>query len=80
MKRITITLDEEILDQAREVAAKRGRSLDAIVEEFLKQLCGIESEGANNRMEIWLEDTFKLFDKTVKPRRIRWTRNELHRR
>jgi hypothetical protein len=79
MKNITLALDEKVLLRARKVAAQRGESLNALIRNFLERLCGVESGNVHKEMESWLEDTFKLADKTVKPKNIKWTRDELHR-
>lgn len=76
MKNITLALDEKILTKTREIAAKRGTSLNGLIRSFLERICG-ESETLPD--DDWLEEIFKSLDRKLKPIKINWTRDDIHR-
>ena len=52
MKNVTIALDEALLRAARQVAANRGTSLNALIREHLEELIARESRAAQARRRI----------------------------
>jgi plasmid stability protein len=51
-KNITLALDDELLDQARVYAAKRGTTVTALVREYLIQVANSDDRIARARTEI----------------------------
>ena len=75
MKRnLTMTIDGDTLDRARVVAAKRRRTLTALIREYLEHLAreDREKESALRR----LRKLMRAKPLEVGP--VRWTRDELH--
>ena len=77
MRNITLALDPELLDKGRKVAAELGLSLNGFIRAFLERSTGGRG-GIEGRAD-WLDDLFADIDKTVKPKKIGWSRDELHR-
>lgn len=75
-RNITLSLPEELLKQARIVAAKRDMSVSRLVADTLKEIVERESgyEEARQRSIERLEKGFHLGTGG----KIRWTRDELH--
>jgi hypothetical protein len=40
MKNVTLSVDDGVLERAREAARKRGKSLNALIREYLEELSG----------------------------------------
>jgi len=77
MKRnLTLAIEEEILDRARLVAAKRKRSLTDLVRDFLRRIAREDRE-----REASLRRLRKMMGaKPLEVGRRRWTRDDLHAR
>lgn len=73
---LTITLDEEVVRNAKRVAEDRQTSLDDLVAGYLRHLAG----DANHRQDASsrLDEIFRIMRVGVGPRS--WTREELHER
>ena len=53
MKNVTLSIDDQLLDRARKLAAERGTSVNRMIREFLARETGTESEDAYRaRMEM----------------------------
>jgi len=79
MKNITLALDEKIINKTRDIAARNGTSLNGLIRSFLERLCGEGNQSTDSIEDDWLEDIFSFSDKIVKPTKIAWTRDEVHR-
>jgi hypothetical protein len=49
MKNITLAVDEDVLDEVRQIAARRRTTVNAIVRDYLNRLAGEESRIAEAR-------------------------------
>lgn len=77
MKRnLTLAIEEEILDQARIVAARRKRSLTALVRDFLSSLAREDREREASLRRI----VRRMRAKPLRVGTSRWKREELHER
>ncbi len=78
MKRrnLTLAVDEDLLRQARALAARRRISVDKMVRKFLKDVVSQESR----RLAAWARIQPLLNHPTVHLRRPRPSRDELHER
>lgn len=75
MANITLALDDELLQQARRVAASRDTTVNALVRDYLKDLVGRASYDA----EALVRELEAIYARTsVKKSRRTWTRDELH--
>jgi plasmid stability protein len=76
VKNVTVSLDDETYRRARVMAAQRGKSLSALVREFLAELGSEESEFERlARKEREIRETIKEFSASD-----RLSRDEIHRR
>ena len=83
MKNITVSVDEQIYHNARVEAAKRRKSLSALVAEFLAALARGEQEDRELGVNAELSKLFAISDRQHKNRRGSagpLNREELHRR
>jgi Family of unknown function (DUF6364) len=76
---LTLTVDDDLLERARRVAAQRRTTVDTLLQNYLVQLAGQGSseqgdKGAKSRLE--LEKLFRETDAEVGP--ITWTRDDLY--
>jgi Family of unknown function (DUF6364) len=57
MKNITLSVDEATLKKAREAARHRGRSLNALIREYLEELAGAKhrARAVANLRRLWAE-------------------------
>jgi len=76
MKNVTIALDDSLIREARQIAADRSTTLNAMIREFLQQLAERESRAAQARHRI--VELCRESQAEVGPRT--WTRDELHER
>ena len=76
MKNVTLSIDESLLRQARQVATARGTSLNAMIRDFLREVTARESATAEARRRI--VEMCQEMDGEVGIRS--WTRDELHER
>jgi hypothetical protein len=76
MKNLTLSLDEPLLRQARQVAAARGTSLNAMIREYLREVTERESGTEHARRRI--VDMCRSMQAEVGARS--WTRDDLHER
>lgn len=76
MSNITLNVPDEVLDQARVVAAKRKTTVNALVRGFLSDLAG--SESGLERRRARLAELAEKSAASVGP--ITWTRDEIHER
>jgi len=76
MRNVTIALEERTLRQARQIAAERSTSLNAMIREFLERLTTRESQSRTARRRI--AELCSETDAEVGARR--WTRDDLHER
>jgi hypothetical protein len=76
MANLTITVDEEVLRQARMRALAQGKSVNAILAEYLRAYAD-----ARSAQEDATRTLIRLSRKSKSARRgRRWTRDELHER
>ena len=76
MKNFTLAIDESLLQQATIYAAGLGLPLNKLVENLLRQAISQSSKNTN-----WLDDLFERIDKlNIKPIKITWKREDLHRK
>lgn len=59
MKNLTVSVDDSTLERARAAAQKRGRSLNALIREFLDELAGARQRrhAAAELRKLWAEGT-----------------------
>jgi len=74
---ITLALDDNLLSQARRVAASRDTTVNALVRDYLKDLVGRASYDAEALVRE-LESIYARTSVRTGPRT--WTREELHER
>lgn len=57
MKNITLSVSEQTLEKARQAARNRGRSLNALIREYLEELAGAKhrSRAVANLKRLWAE-------------------------
>ena len=71
---ITLSVDEQVVTEARKIAAARGTSLNQIIRDYLNQLT--ERDDPRRTVaeldSLWSESAFRSSRN--------WTRNELHER
>src|SRR3954471_2882540 len=75
MKNVTLAIDERILDQVREIAARRRTTVNALVRDYLTQMVSQESRIAEARRgltELMETSTGRLGPNYV------WKREELY--
>ena len=76
MKNVTIAMDEQLLREARRIAAERSTSLNAMIREYLTRVTERESQAAHARrriVELCRESNAEIGDRT-------WNRDELYER
>jgi hypothetical protein len=72
---VTLSLDKELLDKAREVARRQGRSLNDLLREYLRSLARVDHEARS------AEELFESMDAAGGRLDGRtWTRDEIHER
>ncbi len=76
MKNVTLALDEATLRAARQIAAQRSTSLNAMIRDYLRQLTERESDAEQARHRI--VELCRNSTATIGSRRV--TRDELHER
>jgi hypothetical protein len=76
MKNVTLALDESLLREARQIAADRSTTLNAMIREFLQELAERESQASQARQRI--VELCRVSQAEVGP--ITWTRDDLHER
>ena len=75
-RNLTLTIDEDVLREARKVALDRNTSVNQLVRDYLVELSGIEERRRKARAE--LEEMFR--QKPIRIGKRTWTRDELHER
>ena len=76
MANLTISVDDEVLRQARIQAIEQGTSVNAVLREYLEAYAGVKA-----RWEEAVNDLLRLSERTISGRGGRqWTREELHER
>ena len=76
MANLTISVDDEVLKRARLRATEQGRSIDAVVREYLEQYAGSRSAQEQALVELLVVSE----QARSKRGRRTWTRDELHER
>ena len=71
MPNVTLALDEQTLRRAREYARKHNLSVNAIIRRLLKQMV---EQGPDS----WLEECFRLMDRSRARAAGRWKREDLY--
>jgi metal-responsive CopG/Arc/MetJ family transcriptional regulator len=74
MKNVTIAMDEQLLREARRIAAERSTSLNAMIREYLTRVTERESQAVRARrriVELCRESNAEIGDRT-------WSRDELY--
>lgn len=75
MPNITMTIDSQLLRQARKVAVEKNESLTSLIRGFLKRLVSQE----DSRKEETIKKLKALFSRsTVEVGSVTWTRENLH--
>lgn len=73
MKNITLSIDDDLLEQGREYARSHSISLNVLVRRLLAQ-------AVVRKESHWLDDIFRLMDEAnVSSKGKHWTRDELYR-
>jgi plasmid stability protein len=76
MANLTISVDDEVLRQARIRAIEQGTSVNAVLREYLEAYAGVKP-----RWEEAVNDLLRLSERTISGRGgCQWTREELHER
>ena len=72
---VTLSIDDDVLSRARELAARRGTSVNQLIREYLEELTSdISTEEALAELEeLWRTSSGNSAGK-------RWTREEIHER
>jgi len=83
LKNLTLSVDEDVLREARKVALDRNTSVNQLVRDYLKQLAGEKErqkqEAAQRKLaQKRLEKIFR--ESRVKIGPITWTRDDLYER
>lgn len=75
---LTLSVDEKVVEKARQVAARQGTSLQALVRRYIEALAGAR-EGVTivERLEGLWHEADKHFRVTA-PRSFKFNRNELY--
>lgn len=78
-KRITVSLDNQLVREARKIAAERDSTLTGMIREYLEKLAEENSAGGRKRRErAALESSFERLQFRVGKRT--WNRADLHAR
>jgi len=75
MANLTLSLDDELLQKARETALRERTSVNALVRDYLTRYVG-----ANNRRLEALDAMDALAERNKSTSKERWTRDSLHER
>jgi hypothetical protein len=75
-RNLTLTVDEELIREARKVALDRNTSVNKLVRGYLEEL--VAESGAQHRAMIDLDELFREKPYTVGTKN--WSRDELHER
>lgn len=75
MANLTLSLDDELLQKARETALRERTSVNALVRDYLTRYVG-----ANNRRLDALDALDALAERTKSASKQRWKRDSLHER
>jgi antitoxin component of RelBE/YafQ-DinJ toxin-antitoxin module len=75
-KNLTLSLDEDLLHQARMVCQKRKTTLTQVIREFLEKLAYQDEE----HKEAWRFIQEKMQERPIRVGTKTWTREELHER
>lgn len=78
MTTLTVTLDEDVLKSAEELASSQGMSLDQMVREFLADL--VRTDKRAKQRELAREVLQRSFAELRLVGERSWTREELHER
>ena len=76
MTKLTIALDETVLERAQDKASQQGTSLDAVIQSYLETYAG-DNKSGRQAVEVLLDLSRKT--KSGSGGR-RWTRDDLHAR
>jgi len=76
MKNVTLAIEDDVLREARRIAADRATTVNAMIREFLQELTQRESRAATARARI--VELCRSSNVEVGPRT--WSRDELHER
>ena len=76
MKNVTLAIEDEVLRDARRIAAERSTTLNGMIRDFLAELTARESSAAAARARI--AELCRASTAEVGPRT--WSRDELHER
>lgn len=71
MPNITLAMDKETLDRAREYARKQNISVNAIIRRLLRQT-------VDQRSQSWVDECFHLMDRSKAKPAGRWKREDLY--
>jgi Family of unknown function (DUF6364) len=76
---VTLSLDEEVVKEARKIAVDRDTTLTGLVREFLEALVAENAKSGRKKRELdALNQTFKRYSFKIGERN--WTRADLHER
>ena len=76
MANLTISVDDDVLKQARLKAIEQGTSVNALLREYLEAYAGVKA-----RQEEAIKDLLRISESATSGRGgHRWTRDELHER
>jgi plasmid stability protein len=76
MANLTISVDDDVLKQARLKAIEQGTSVNALLREYLEAYAGVKT-----RQEEAVKDLLRISENATSGRGgRRWTRDELHER
>lgn len=73
-KNLTLSIDKEVLKEARKQALERGTSVNQMVREYLQEISGMEEQkkqAMSHLKKMWKESEGEIGE-------ITWTREELH--
>jgi hypothetical protein len=73
---LTLTIEGDLLREARKVALDRNTSVNQLVREFLERL--VQEQGSRQAAQADIEDMFRTVH--IEVGRRNWTRQDLHER
>jgi hypothetical protein len=74
MKNLTLSIDEDVLEEARKRALERGTSVNQMVREYLEDVSGMNEK--RHRALQKLKETWKASE--IEVGEITWDREQLH--
>jgi len=65
--KLTLRMDEDVKERAKEIARERGTSLSALVEDYFRLLSGEESDGGADKLDVALTPRLQKVHEQIGP-------------